>query len=283
MSEEQDTATENDSTDVTEEWQPETVHEEKASSQGWKPEHLYEGDPENWVDAKTFIVKGELMNRITTLGRKVGFLESENSKLGQLVAASDKATQRLLKKEVEKARRELKAQRREAMRDGEYDTVEDLDEQLDELKEADQEYQKAAAPSDDKTAPGTPTPIEAAWYTFVTTTPWAQDPDLNPKILAYANSLVQEDAAMPVGDFMEKVLDKGKELRGIKPRATPSGPDSGTRTKTPRKGGKFTAADLNEQQTAFGNEFKEDGIIESLDEYAEQLGKRGALDKQQRG
>ena len=45
--------------------------EDRAREQGWKPKEEYEGDPSKWVSAETFVAKGELIDRIEALGKKL--------------------------------------------------------------------------------------------------------------------------------------------------------------------------------------------------------------------
>lgn len=45
-------------------------HEERAVAKGWKPKAEFEGDPEEWVDARSFNRSGELMQAISSLKRE---------------------------------------------------------------------------------------------------------------------------------------------------------------------------------------------------------------------
>jgi hypothetical protein len=198
-------------------------------------------------------------------------------------------TQKLVAEAIAKTTRDLKMERRAAMREDDFETVDRIDEELQELTEAARESKAPANQA--SAAPGAsdrpPTPIEAAWFTFVTSTPWAQEPGLNAALLKHAQDELTKSPDMNVGDFMESVLDKGKELRGLSRRpAPPGGPDGGNGGNRPRtqRGGKdkFTSSDLNEQQRAIGQEYIEAGILKSLDEYAAQIGEVRGLDRQQR-
>ena len=266
-----------------EEWVPNDV-ELKAQAGGWRPLEDWDGAEDEWVSAKDFNFRGELMQRITKQGRTIATVEQQLAEARTLIAASDRVTQRLIKETVDKTRRELRAQKREAISDDDHQLADSIDDQLEELKAAQDEIRVEQTSAPAAPAGRQPTPVEAAWFTLVSTTEWAQDPVLNPKLLQFAESVRAGDPGISVGDFMEKVLDKGKELRGLKRPAPPPGPDEGKggkgRGNTRRGASKgFSASDLNEQQTFIGKGYVDDGIMDSLDDYAKALGEAGGIDK----
>ena len=117
------------------EWTPNS-HESRAMSGGWRPEHEWEGEAEDWVDAKDFNFRGELMQRITKQGRTIGTIESQLTQAREMIAASDRVTQKLIKDAVDQTRRDLRTQKRAAMEDDDHVRVDQIDEELDDLKEA---------------------------------------------------------------------------------------------------------------------------------------------------
>jgi hypothetical protein len=262
-------------------WVPNAT-EERALSGGWNPDKEAMADPDAWVTAKEFNFRGELMQRITKQGRTIGTIEQQLQQAREMIAASDRVTQKLIKDAVDTTRRDLRAQRRTALEDDDHVRADQIEEELDELKsaQADIKVQQAQPVAD--TGQRQPTPVEAAWFTFVTSTPWAQG-ELNGPLLAHAESIRNANPSINVGDFMESVLDKGKELRGLKKRVAPNpgGNDDNKGGQRPQKsrGGKavWTAADLNEQQRFIGQGYVDDTTIESLDAYAKELGEIGAL------
>ncbi len=281
------------------EWVP-NDQEQQALAGGWNPDKEEMDDPDAWVSAREFNFRGSLMQRITKQGRTIGTIEQQLVEARNMIAASDRVTQKLISDAVARTRADLRRQKRDALEDDDNLRAEQIDDELDELKDAQRDIKETqdtvpVAPQHQ------PTPIEAAWFTFVTSTPWAQDTVLNPKLLAHAESLRSANPDMSVeslrsanpdmsvGDFMESVLDKGKELRGLKKPSRPAGgPDDGKggNSRQSTRGGRnksvFSAADLNEQQKFIGNGYVEDGTIKSLDDYAKELGEAGGLAKQQR-
>ena len=262
-----------------ENWEP-TEAEQKAMAGGWRPENEWDGDPEEWVSAREFNFRGELMARITSQGRQIGALEGKLGEAQKLISASDRVTQRLIKENVEKTKRDLKAARRAAVEEGNAVQVDEIDEQLDDLKETEAEL-KAQGKSDDATHAAAdqqrpPTPVEAAWFTYIQGAQWMKDPVKGKPMVEYAQQVVNDDPYITVDDFMDKVIDKSRELRGTKPparRAGPAGgPDDGGKgnnRRTTRGGSKgVTAADLNEQQKEIGKGYVAEGLYKNLDEYA---------------
>ena len=271
--------------------------QEKAMNGGWNPDKAdWDGDPDEWVDAPEFNRRGELMARISQLGRKVGDAEKVIEKLTAMQAASDKVQQKIVDDTIQDTEKRLKAQRREALREQDFEAIDAIEEDLDELKEV---RAKSVEPEVDPASVGrAPSPIaiqdmsptQRVWYDLVTTTPWIQgDKAVHDPLLKYGEEWLNTHNAQDHGtaDFLEAVLDKANELRG-KPRNKkgPRGPDDGKggAGRTPRsakaKGGKYSSADLNAQQKAIAAEFVTDGIIDSVDEYAAMMAKEGHLDSQ---
>ena len=263
------------------EWTP-SSHETRAMSGGWRPEHAWEGNEDDWVNAKDFNFRGELMARITKQGRTIGTVEAQLTQAREMIAASDRVTQKLIKDAVDQTRRDLRKQKRAAQEDDDHLRVEQIEDELDELSTAQADIKTTAATPVADTGQRQPTPVEAAWFTFVTGTPWAQDPQYNVPLLAHAEAVRNANPTITVGDFLESVMDKGKELRGLKRPAAPNpGGNDDNKGRLRQGGGRakkgFTAADLNEQQRFIGQGYVDDGTCASLDAYATDLGEIGGL------
>lgn len=270
-------------------WEPSTAAQEKALTGGWRPKHDWEGEEEDWVDAPEFNRRGELMGRISQLGRKLGDSEKTIEKLTAMVAANEKVTQKMIDQEIEATAGRLKRQRREAIREGDFEAVDEIEDNMDELRKAKAESDKEPAQAPEKSdGPdlSSMSHVQRSWYDFVTGTPWVnQNKDLHDDLLSHAEAYLIDNPEVATGDFMGEVLSKANELRGGKTRTKPRGPDDG-KGGSRQKGGartkasKFSAKDLNAQQRAIAAEFMEDGIIDSLDEYATMMGNEGHLDNQ---
>lgn len=99
-----------------------------AMEEGWKPKDQYEGDPAKWRDANLFMTLKPFYEKIENQSKRL----KQNEKQFQQIAkdmASVKAQQ------YEKAIRELKNDRKDALHDGDIDRAELLLEQIENVKE----------------------------------------------------------------------------------------------------------------------------------------------------
>lgn len=107
--------------------------EEKARAQGWVPKDDYKGDPAKWRDADAFLEVGSKINAVQ---------KERNEKLTSEVLELKKTMQQLVndqqaqkEKAVEKAIKALKAERAEAINQGDGERVNAIDDQIDATKE----------------------------------------------------------------------------------------------------------------------------------------------------
>jgi hypothetical protein len=108
---------------------------EKAQSKGWKPLSEYSGDPADWVDAKEFLGREKLYGMIHDLKKQAkqtaAQTEADLRAMAQHYAKMSEVA-------YKKALSDLKAQRAVAIEDRDTDAVEKLDEQIEEIKTAQQ-------------------------------------------------------------------------------------------------------------------------------------------------
>lgn len=107
--------------------------QEEALSQGWVPKDEYEGDPDRWVDAGEFVRRGELFRKIESQSKE---LKDVRKALSELAKHNSKI------REVEYARaiEGLKAQKKEALSEGDADRVVDLDDKIDLVKDQQKQF-----------------------------------------------------------------------------------------------------------------------------------------------
>lgn len=110
-----------------------------AMEHGWKPKEEYDGDPATWRDAQLFMTLKPFYEKIETQSKML----KQNQKNFQQIA---KDMQLVKAQAYEKAMADLKAQRKEALHDGDIDRAELINEQIDNIKES--HRQAAAAPQD---------------------------------------------------------------------------------------------------------------------------------------
>jgi hypothetical protein len=112
-----------------------TAAEEKAMEQGWVPQDQWEGDPEQWRPAKEFLDRGELFKKIEDQNRTIKeFKRALEDLKGHHAKTRETEYQRALET--------LKAQKVQAIEEGDAQSVVKIDDQIDLVKE---EQRKLAA------------------------------------------------------------------------------------------------------------------------------------------
>lgn len=240
--------------------------EDIAKELGWNPDHEGE-DP---VDAATFIRRSKDISR--SQSRKIKNMGKELDALREGVGTLQGHLETKHASEIKRLNREitdLKAQRREAVEDGDADKVDQLDGRIGDLEES------AKAP-----APKTPPPPPPEYVEWIAENSWFdEDPDMRHWANAYAqttelqallgNPATYKRFLKAVSDMAEKVFPDKFEKK--KPATTPSAPAVASPTPKKPRATKATAKDLTYEQRKVGEEFISQGIYKNLDEYAQKL------------
>lgn len=129
-----------------------TPIEQRAMEQGWVPLDQWEGDPDDWRPAKEFVDRGELFKKIDELKRENRNVRSTLDELGKHHA-------KVREIEYKRALESLKAEKRQALNDGDADAVIEIDEKIDEVKEQQRAAQVAPQPQQVEE----PDPAFVAW------------------------------------------------------------------------------------------------------------------------
>lgn len=103
--------------------------EDRARAQGWKPKEEFDGDISKWVSAETFVAKGELIDKIEYLGKKLKDSERAIEMLKEHHGHVKEA-------EFKRAVQYLQQQKKQAFADGNADLIIAIDEKIDEVKDA---------------------------------------------------------------------------------------------------------------------------------------------------
>ena len=134
-------------------------YERTARSQGWRPQDQFKGNPDDWVDARTFVQRGEEIRRYTKkeVDRLNAALEAqrkENIELRGTVEEVKKYHAEMEERAIQAAITRIKKDRREAAAAGNHELAADLDEQIEELEKAPRLAPKPAEKKDDAPKPG---------------------------------------------------------------------------------------------------------------------------------
>jgi hypothetical protein len=110
--------------------------EQKAMQMGWRPEQEWDGDPEDWVDAKEYIGRQKLYDRI----------QDSNKRLKQMEKTLDefkKHHDKVAEVEYEKALATLKAEKVRVLQEGDAAELVEIDDKIDAVKEKIKESKQA--------------------------------------------------------------------------------------------------------------------------------------------
>lgn len=177
--------------------------EDRALSMGWTPKGQFKGDPEKWVDAETFVKRGEEF---------LPFLKANNKRLEQaLERANAKVTglEKAVQQSIEHMSRADKRAYEQAMRDiqGRLDTaaeagdVEGVRAAATELTDLAKDAKAEAKPED-----GEPAEV-AAWRAD---NPWF---DKDPAMRGAAKAICEEISAGGVKDYAKQLEIVSKRIR----------------------------------------------------------------------
>lgn len=122
--------------------------ESEAIALGWSPREKWRGDPENWIDAETFLRRGKeilpllkasnkkLEDNLRAIQNENSFLHSSLEEMRSNMAEFASSQREMLKNRLEEQRKELLAQRKVAREEGDDEILDGIEQQLDENREA---------------------------------------------------------------------------------------------------------------------------------------------------
>ena len=113
-------------TEVTEETNENPI-EQEARSQGWVPEGEWDGDPTQWRDAQVFLERGEYFKTMGSQKKQIDKLNAVVEKMATIQAKTRE-------NERTKVLKELSEQKVQAMEEGEYARIVDIDNEMDKIR-----------------------------------------------------------------------------------------------------------------------------------------------------
>lgn len=117
-----------------------TPIEQKAMEMGWRPKEEFDGDDEDFIDAKEFVRRKPLFDKIDTSTRQV-------KQLTKALDAFKEHYSRVNEAAYERALKALKAERQTAVTNGDGERFEALDEQIKEVEEQAEQIRQVAQPT----------------------------------------------------------------------------------------------------------------------------------------
>jgi hypothetical protein len=264
-------------------------YEAEARAMGWHPQDEYNGDPAKWVDAKTFVTRGEtqlpiLRENARKLSQRVRQRDDENADLRQQMSDMRESltTMRTMMERgqevgYQRAKAEFEQQMRAAVENGDVATFDRINGEMQRLDEHHEQITKPAAPSPAPKAPEAAapkgTPEFKVW--FDENRDWVEaDPTLARAAIEAETGLRNSDEALSEGELWERVTEVVQQkyprrfaaATGISPGASPPAhqPDASTSRRAPavlrpsggappssaKKGGIDSIQDPEERKTA---------------------------------
>lgn len=240
--------------------------ESDARAMGWSPEEEFKGDKKQWIDAKTFVERGEQMMPI---------LKAQNKALLKRISGMEKTINQARdffskseQRGYDRAMAEIKARQREAVRTGDEEAFEAAEKDLNDLQK-DGNHQVSQADTAE------------AFISFKEENEWYDGESRAAKLATeYADAVGRktplDKSSMGPNEYFEWIAEQVKErysdrypeLFGLaQPKPKPRSPVEAPSNVRPRAGTK-TAADLDAVARRQGESFVKMGLFKDLNAYA---------------
>lgn len=162
---------------------------DEAFAQGWVPKEQWTGKEDEWTDAETFVRRGREINPILrkTLKRKDAEIDALRRELNEMKGTVTELAEhrnKIEKLAYERALKDLKAQKKAAMVDQDFERVAEVDEAIDQLRDAKPD-DKPKVKDDKKDAPN----VDPRITSWMERNPWYNDRPENADLVAYANGI----------------------------------------------------------------------------------------------
>lgn len=130
---------------------------ERAKEKGWKPLEEYEGDPADWVDAKEFVGRQKLYDRINDLKSTISKQTRAFQTDMQVIVAN---MSKVREQEYKNALKSLESQRAQAVAAEDVQTVVAVSKEIETLKEEKAEEKASVKEGAERTGEATPEFLE---------------------------------------------------------------------------------------------------------------------------
>jgi len=154
-------------------------YETKAAGMGWVPEEEYEGDKDEWVDAKEFVKRAPLFKNIKEKRDHIRSLERQIEKQGGSMKEMAAHINDVDARAREWALKELKKEYKLAVQEGEDDKASEIDKEMEKLREP----RPAPAPPPEQTPEYKKWLDNNKWY--------GEDTDMQDFADAYGQNLIK--------------------------------------------------------------------------------------------
>lgn len=236
-----------------------TAIELEAMEQGWRPKEEFEGDESRFIEAGEFVRRGELFAKIDHQNKELKQVKNALEQFKLHHANVEKAT-------YDRAIKDLKAQRKAALAEGDVDLFDKLDNDIDEVSQARDDFvqNQAKAPAVQEVNPEFSAWVSKnSWYTKDAVMTGAADTlgrQLAAQGLTPLEVLKQVEIQIKK-EFPHKFSNPNREK-------APS-----VESPSPRGGGNKSKFVPTEEQKRIGASFVRAGAFKTPDEYYAELEK----------
>lgn len=187
--------------------EPRVNIEARARNMGWMPKGAWRGEPDRWVDAATYVERGErmlplLQERNRALDKTVSDLKTETRESKQLLSDLLTRTRKAEKLGYDRAMRELTQKRTEAVAAGDAQTFNQVEQEIREMGAPPE-----VPPPAQQHAPQTgPDPVVTAW---VRRNAWFnRDPEANAMAVAALTAVERDNPGQSLEENLAEVEDR---------------------------------------------------------------------------
>lgn len=248
--------------------------EQHAREGGWRPKEEWDGDESEWVTAREFNKRGELISRIQTQSSQLKKNEKKIAKLEQAINALGEHNKKIADIEKRKLLDDLNRQKYTAINEGDSDKAAELDGLIEQVHNVDTSAPVIEEENEDPNASN----LEAAKNYFIQ---WVERPDnawykTNKTLVAAFNvigaDLYNANPSMPLAKLLETAKNKLVEEF---PEKFPTKRKNSKVTDTPDETGnrkvksKYGLKDLPEEARTAAKVMAEQGIM-SIEDWVKQ-------------
>lgn len=260
----------------------ETFIEQQAREQGWVPFEEWKGDPKEWRPADVFLERGEYFRTMKSQKDQIQNLQKQVQEMADMQT-------KIRQDERQKTIDDLKSQKKEAMRDQDFETAEDLDEKIESEREKARQEENNRNSSDNNVEANAEQEVIDDW---MSKNPWYQN---DPEKQEFADNIGMgyksrnpNATAQEVLNFVDKQMEKfyspsnndeeDDSPSSSKKSSSPVAQSNTTTTpKNSKRGKKKGYNDLNDTQKQIAQKFVDSGAFNNVDEYIAELEKIGDL------
>ena len=234
--------------------------EQEAMSQGWRPKEEYEGDPDRFIDAGEFIRRGELFSKIDHQSKEIKQLRSAMENFKSHHANVEKTA-------YDRAIKDLKAQRKAALAEGDVDKFDELDTAIDDITQERDEFvqkqiqQPAVAPA-----------VDPAFSAWVAKNQWYQKDAIMQGAADRLGIQLAREGMSPL-EVLKKVEQEIKKEFAHKFSNPNRDKPSAVEASTPRGQGAKSKFVPTEEQKRIGQSFVRAKAFEKIEDYYAELEK----------